>query len=145
LARLPEDTDRDEELLLARTAASEAALAALPGIAADLGVDDDVVLRVRADYEEHLAAVRAEAMPADDGNGEDGRRGNGEDGRRDAAQMAAARRELDRELRLRVLAHKRSAVTDLRDSGHIDDIVLREVQASMDIEEVRLLGPADAE
>jgi CPA1 family monovalent cation:H+ antiporter len=40
-----------------------------------------------------------------------------------------------------VLDSKRRAVTGLRDSNRIDDIVLREVQASMDLEEVRLLGP----
>jgi CPA1 family monovalent cation:H+ antiporter len=32
-------------------------------------------------------------------------------------------------------------VTELRDTNEIDDIVLRELQAAMDIEEVRLLGP----
>ena len=50
-------------------------------------------------------------------------------------------RDRDRRLRLAVLWEKRQAVTALRDANEIDDIVLREVQASLDIEEVRLLGP----
>jgi len=29
----------------------------------------------------------------------------------------------------------------MRDANEIDDIVLREMQAAMDVEEVRLLGP----
>jgi CPA1 family monovalent cation:H+ antiporter len=50
-------------------------------------------------------------------------------------------RDLDRKLRLAVLWEKRQAVTALRDANEIDDIVLRELQAGMDAEEVRLLGP----
>ena len=50
-------------------------------------------------------------------------------------------RDRDRRLRLAVLWEKRQAVTALRDANEIDDIVLREVQAAMDVEEVRLLGP----
>ena len=53
-------------------------------------------------------------------------------------------RDLDRRLRLAVLGHKRQAVTALRDANEIDDIVLRELQAAMDVEEVRLLGPVTA-
>ena len=52
---------------------------------------------------------------------------------------------LVRELELRVLTHKREAVTRLRDANRIDDIVLREIQETMDAEEVRLLGPSPAD
>ena len=45
-------------------------------------------------------------------------------------------------MRLDVLEHERRAVTAMRDRREIDDIVLRDLQASMDIEEIRLLGPA---
>jgi CPA1 family monovalent cation:H+ antiporter len=31
----------------------------------------------------------------------------------------------------------------MRDANEIDDIVLRELQAAMDVEEVRLLGPVN--
>ena len=41
-----------------------------------------------------------------------------------------------------MLWEKRLAVTAMRDAREIDDIVLRDLQAAMDIEEVRLLGPS---
>ena len=41
-------------------------------------------------------------------------------------------------LRQAVLAHKRATVVRLRDERRIDDIVLRQVQARLDLEEVRL-------
>jgi Na+/H+ antiporter len=125
-AHLPEDTARAEELRLARTTSAHAALDALPRLAADLGVDGDLLERVRAEYEEHAAAMLAADDPDD---------------HTDAAQGW----ELTRRLRLGVLDYKRRAVTELRDQNRIDDIVLRELQASMDLEEVRLLGPAQTE
>lgn len=118
-----QDSGRAEELLMARTRASAAALAALPQVAQELGVDDELLARVQAEYEEHAEAIRV-----DDGS--------------DAGREAADARDLGRRLRLGVLAHKRDAVTQLRNAGRIDDIVLREVQAAMDIEEIRLRGPA---
>ena len=124
-ARLPEDTAREEEIHLARTRASEAALEALPTEAARLGVDGDLLARIRTEYEEHARDLEAEYSADGDGGAEV--------------------RELDRALRLGLLQHKRSAVIALRDTRQIDDIVLREIQAQMDIEEVRLLGPAPAD
>jgi len=44
-------------------------------------------------------------------------------------------------LRLALLADKRAAVVRLRDTGRIDDTVLRWVQARLDTEEVRLAAP----
>jgi len=41
-------------------------------------------------------------------------------------------------LRLALLACKRATVIRLRDDHHIDDTVLRQVQAHLDSEEVRL-------
>lgn len=120
-AGLQQDTAREDELQRARNRAAEAGLTALPEVAVDLGVDGDLLERVRGEYEEHAAAVRAE-----DGHG----------------QGPDAARERGRQLRLGVLARKRSAVNDLRDSGEIDDLVLRDLQATMDIEEIRLRGPA---
>lgn len=43
-------------------------------------------------------------------------------------------------LRLALLTRKRATVVRLRDEHHIDDTVLRQVQAYLDIEEVRLSG-----
>jgi monovalent cation/hydrogen antiporter len=59
----------------------------------------------------------------------------------DGGRVSLAEQASIRRIRLMVLDSKRRAVTRLRDSNRIDDIVLREVQASMDLEEVRLLGP----
>nr|WTB29124.1 hypothetical protein OG781_06090 [Streptomyces sp. NBC_00830] len=41
-------------------------------------------------------------------------------------------------LRLALIAHERATVIKLRDDHHIDDTVLRRVQAHLDSEEVRL-------
>jgi CPA1 family monovalent cation:H+ antiporter len=120
-ARLPEDTARGEELRLARVRATEAALDALPRVADRLGVGSDVVDRVRTEYETHAREMELEQSPDGDGG---------------------ETRELDRQLRLGLLDSKRSAVILLRDTNQIDDIVLREVQAVLDLEEIRLLGPA---
>jgi CPA1 family monovalent cation:H+ antiporter len=120
-ARLPEDTGRAEELRLARTRASEAGLAALPGLAAELGVAGEQLDRIRADYEQHIRNAN------------------------DEEEETVAAFALERQLRLAVLNRKRQAVTELRDSGVIDDIVLRELQAAMDVEEVRLLGPVPSD
>ena len=116
-ARLPEDTGRAEELVRARVKAADVALAALPGLAADVGVDDEHLRRLQVEYEEFREAV------ADD------------------ASDDTTARARDRQLRLAVLSAKRQAVTAMRDANEIDDIVLRELQAAMDVEEVRLLGP----
>jgi len=116
-ARLPEDTARVEELHLARTRAAEAGLAALPRVAAELGITGEELDRIRADYEDKVRSVL------------------------DDSPDNAPARDRERHLRLAVLEHKRRAVTALRDANEIDDIVLRELQAVMDAEEVRLLGP----
>lgn len=116
-ARFPDDRQRQDEVQMARRRATQAGLDALPEIASRLGVDGDHVERVRADIEQHARQV--------DGDDED----------------VSAAADVERQLRLAVLAVKRNVVTDLRDTNEIDDIVLREVQASMDLEEVRLLGP----
>lgn len=127
-ANLPEDTGRAEELALARTTASEAALEALPRIASELGVDDDLRERLQHEYEEHMRTMQAE----DGGPGE-------------PDSDLTARHDLDRQLRLAVLETKRRSVTQLRNANRIDDIVLRELQAAIDLEEVRLLGPVTTE
>lgn len=118
------DDERDNEIRRARIKASEEALGALPDIAARLDSPADMVRRVRADYEDHLEQVRAEA----DDDGE-----------------AAEYEELEHRLRLAVLQHERQVVTRMRDTNTIDDIVLRDLQESMDIEEMRLVGRTDTE
>ena len=123
-AQLPEDVARADEVQLARTRGAEAALAALPEVADELGVGPKIRDRLQKEYEEH--ALLVEAGAADSEN-----------------SQLAEKGDLIREVRLRVLERKRQAITELRDQRQIDDIVLREVQAALDLEEVRLLGPAD--
>ncbi|MEZ0363481.1 Na+/H+ antiporter [Mycobacterium sp. pUA109] len=125
-ARLPEDATHADELQLARTRAVEAALDALPQVAAELDVGPELLRRLQKEYEDQAALVAANS---DDATPND----------------VAERNELVRRVRLGVLEHKRRAVTELRDRNHIDDIVLRELQAAMDLEEVRLLDPADTD
>ncbi|MFF2377951.1 Na+/H+ antiporter [Streptomyces xiamenensis] len=127
-ARLPRDTDVEAERHLARTLAAEEALAALPEVAAGLGTAPEVLERTRREYETHLAVLRA-------GHGD----GDGED------EMALTYNRHYGELRLAMIAHKRATVLRLRDERRIDDTVLRQIQAHLDIEEVRLTGRESAE
>jgi CPA1 family monovalent cation:H+ antiporter len=121
-ARIPEDESHADELRLARCHGAQAALDALPLVAAEVGVDEDLQNRLHAEYKKHAALVKASdgATPND----------------------AEERSDLIRQVRLGVLEHKRRAITELRDQRRIDDIVLLELQASMDLEEARLLGPS---
>jgi hypothetical protein len=102
---------------------AQAALDALPLVAAELGISDALQDRMNAEYQKHAALVRA----SDNGSTRD---------------EAEAKSDLIRQVRLGVLEHKRQAITELRDQRRIDDIVLLELQASMDLEEARLLGPS---
>jgi len=121
-ARMPEDVTHAEELQLARTRGTQAALDALPSVASALGADQDLLLRIQQEYEKHAALVAAEECP---------------DG------QLADRKDLVRRVHLGVLDHKRREITALRNQNLIDDIVLRELQEEMDFEEVQLLDPSD--
>ena len=92
-------------------------------MAAELGVSDELQNRLQAEYRQHAALVRL----SDDGS---------------TPSDAEERSDLLRQVRLGVLEHKRRAITELRDTRRIDDIVLLELQAAMDLEEARLLGPS---
>ena len=96
---------------------------ALPTVAAELGASDAIQDRMHAEYQKHAALVRA----SDDGSTRD---------------EAEAKSDMIRQVRLGVLDYKRQAITELRDQRRIDDIVLLELQESMDLEEARLLGPS---
>ena len=123
-ARLPDDMAHADELQLARSRSAQAALDALPTVAAQLDVEKQLLNRLQKEYEEHAAFAEASGDVS---------------GTSDAAE----RNDLLRRVRLGVLEHKRRAVTDLRDQNRIVDIVLREVQSAMDLEEARLLAPVD--
>ncbi|MDT5204192.1 MAG: monovalent cation/hydrogen antiporter [Mycobacterium sp.] len=122
-AKIPEDEAHADELRLARCHGAQAALDALPVVAAELGVSDDLQNRLHAEFKQHAALVRA---------GGDGSTRND----------AEAKSDMIRQVRLGVLEHKRQAITELRDQRRIDDAVLLELQAGMDLEEARLLGPS---
>jgi CPA1 family monovalent cation:H+ antiporter len=114
-ARMDPDTQLAEELALAQRTASEEVATALPELAAQLGTSGPVLERVRHEYEKHLRTLRAD----DD------------EGVHHAQDEYTA-------LRLAVIAHKRATVVRLRDERRIDDTVLRQLQSTLDIEEVRL-------
>ncbi len=118
-ARLPHDGSVEAERHLAQIQATEEALAAIPRLAAGLGTDAEITARLQHEYEKHLRVLHASDDGADD-----------EPALRYDQQYTA--------LRQAVLAHKRATVVRLRDERRIDDIVLRQVQARLDLEEVRL-------
>ncbi len=120
-AQLPEDEAVGHELRLAETNATRAALDELPQLVRRLGVDAEIADRIQSEYEEHLELLEVEDESQD-------------------GEQAAERSRQDTELRLALLHCKREEVVRLRDEGEIDDIVLRDVQRRLDVEEVRLTG-----
>ena len=95
----------------------------VPTLAEELEVDQEVCARVTDELERQLAELHASLGQVDD----------------DGATLT--RGEQYRALRLAILDRKREAVLALRDRGEIDDLVLRRVQAILDVEEARLLRP----
>jgi CPA1 family monovalent cation:H+ antiporter len=124
-ARLPNDDRVLHERELAERTATQEALNALPHVAARLGTDNEVMDRLRGEYEEHLRVLRARSSNPDIDVDETG-------------DLTIRLDEQYTELRLAVLARKRATVLRLRDERHIDDTVLRQVQARLDLEEMRL-------
>jgi hypothetical protein len=118
-ARLPVDTSVDEELQFADEYTLDAAIEAIDTTARELGSGEKVVERVRHELDKQrklLTAGGAEGDPIvqhDD-------------------QYA--------HLSLALIGRRREALLELRDEQRIDDIVLRRVQARLDIEEMRFLG-----
>lgn len=123
-AGFPEDTSARDELALAERVTTEAAIAAIPEVAEQLGVDRIVRDRLLADYREHRAVIGADDSVDDE---------------------PLRRNEEYVRLRLAILARKHDAVLALRDQGAIDDPVLQRVQARLDLEELRLSRGEPAE
>jgi hypothetical protein len=118
-AHLGHDSSVQTERHLAETTATEEALEAIPELAAALDSDSEISARRQREYTKHLRLLHA-----NDG---------------DAADEPALHYDQQyTALRQAVLARKRAVVLRLRDEGRIDDTVLRQVQARLDIEEVRL-------
>jgi Na+/H+ antiporter len=131
-SRLPADDSESAEQQLAERIVTEAAIVALPGAAARLGVSHEAAERLLADLQERLADI---AEMGDDGAGQPA----------EAGPTGGSPREDYRRLHAAVLADKRAALVNLRDARLIDDIVLRRVQARLDAEEVRLSGSFESE
>ncbi|MFJ9711016.1 hypothetical protein [Streptomyces sp. NPDC101234] len=125
-AKLPPDTSVVEERNLAETTAIEAALEAMPRLAVELGTGPKTVEWLRQEYEGRLASARALGAGAED-------------------DPALLLHQDYTALHLALIAHRRATVVRLRDERHIDDTVLRRLQADLDSEEVRLSGGATVE
>ena len=123
-AKMPDDVAYVQELELARTRGVQAALDALPTVADEVGIGDDLRRRLQKEYEEKAALAQAT-----------------EDGSTNSRLVKG--KEKVRRVRLGVLEHKRREIISLRNQKIIDDIVLRELQNEMDLEEVQLLDAAD--
>ncbi len=123
-AKMPDDVAYVQELEMARTRGVQAALDALPTVADEVGIGDDLRRRLQKEYEEKAALAQAT-----------------EDGSTNSRLLKG--KEKVRRVRLGVLEHKRREITALRNQNLIDDIVLRELQNEMDLEEVQLLDAAD--
>ena len=112
---------------LAEITAVQEALDALPDTAADLETDAKIIERLTGEYRKRLRVLDARAPEAE-------------------SEDPALR--YDRQytaLRLALLARKRATVLRLRDAQRIDDEVLRQIQAQLDLEEVRLNGTVISE
>ena len=116
-ARLPVDTSVAEELQLAEEYTLDAAIEAIDTTAAELGSGETVVERVRHELDKQrklLAAAGADGDPV------------------------VQHDDQYTSLSLALIGRRREALLELRDEQRIDDIVLRRVQARLDIDEVRI-------
>lgn len=123
-ARLPVDTSVDEERHFAEVTTVDAAWDALDETAAELGTNARVLERVRHELDKRRKLLAADGATDDPVVRHDD-------------QYTA--------LQLALIARKRITLLQLRDDQHIDDIVLRQVQARLDAEEIRLSRSAPSE
>jgi monovalent cation/hydrogen antiporter len=150
-ARLPEDSALDDELRLAERTLTTTTVTAIPELADEHGISDEVRDRVTRDYAEHLSLVEAsdqkrraaassEAIPGDIPSGSSAEPVAMPFQVTVADPSPLARDEEYRLLRLALLDRKREVLLRLRREGAIDDSVARRVQTRIDIEELRLTG-----
>lgn len=157
-ANLPIDDTAEQELRLAEREITTSAIAALPDLAAEHAVSDEVLNRLTADYQEHLALVQARQRQ------QLGQAGAQVDQKLGALKALLAgnealppeqpsvatvqepeyaplaRNEEYTRLRVAMLDRKREALLRLRREGTIDDTVALRIQTRLDIEELRLTG-----
>src|SRR3954454_3653198 len=149
-AWLPEDSALDEELELAERALTTTTVTAIPELAAEHGISDEVRDRVSRDYAEHLSLMEASRSErraaASVARISDAAPAPGTEPAVLPSRVAIAdpsplaRDEEYRRLRLALLDRKREVLLRLRREGAIDDSVARRVQTRIDIEELRLPG-----
>ena len=124
--RLAPDPTEFDEVLQSEQAGLQAELDALPEVAKRMGSSDSTVEHVRRMIEMRLERIHRNEDP-----------------------MKSFREpsEIDGKsaLQAELIPIKRAAVFRLRRQGAIDDVVLRRVQARMDLEELRLSAPAEDE
>jgi CPA1 family monovalent cation:H+ antiporter len=113
-ARLPADHEAEAESRRAFITATEEALQALPGLAAERGSGQEVTEQLRTEYDRWLRALRT------------------------GDEDATAWERQYAELRRAVIDHKHASVVRMRDSGEIDDEVLLQLQDRLDTEAVHL-------
>ncbi len=166
-ARLPADTAAVEEYELAERTISGAALAALDDLAAEHGIGQEVLDRVRSEgylmlefanartlaREQALVDAEAKALDAlldaPDPYEEQGTDAAAAAGLQIIATSTAVdlaqrspliRHEEHTRLKLALLERKREVLLGLRRSGAVDDLVVRRISARLDLEQVRLQG-----
>ena len=126
-AKLPPDPTEFDEELLAEQAGLRAALAELSAAGERVGASSEAVEHLRAVYEERLGRIhREEGDPAE-------------------AYLEETEFDVKARLQLELLPAKRAALLALRNAGKIDDVILRRVQARLDLEELRLSDAAEDE
>jgi hypothetical protein len=118
LARLPVDTSVAEELQFADEYTLDAAIAAIDTTATELGSGEKVVERVRQELNKQRKLLTAAGAQGD---------------------PVVQHDDQYTSLSLALIGRRREVLLELRDEQRIDDIVLRRVQARLDIEEVRFL------
>ncbi|MDH2416190.1 Na+/H+ antiporter [Nocardioides sp. CER19] len=115
-ARLPADNSVAEELQLAEIFTLDAAIETIDATATELGIGERVVSRVRHDLDKQRRLVAAAGSDGD---------------------PVVQHDDQYTSLSLALIARRREALLELRDEQRIDDIVLRQVQTRLDLEEVR--------
>ncbi|MBM6621962.1 Na+/H+ antiporter [Micrococcaceae bacterium RIT802] len=143
-ARLPADTAGEEELRLAQREITSAALSAIDELAAEHRVSDSVRDRIRRENDEHLehtqALGEAEVAVRED-ESIDGSGTAEVISENAASRSAATARHLEHtNLQLALIERKRDVLLRLRRAGEVDDLVARELQTRLDVEELRLTG-----
>ncbi len=123
-ARLPADNSVVEERHFADVTTTDAAYDSLERLAGELGSDERVVERVRHELDKRRKLLAA------DGSGDD---------------PIVQHDDQYTALRLALIAEKRVTLLQLRDEQRIDDIVLRQIEARLDIEEIRLSRDAPSD